>query len=290
MIPPRKILLATDFSSRSDRAQDRAVSLMKEYNAGLVVLNVIEPVKDISFQRRVKFSSSYKPNERLIEKTRWQMLDYLKDNSGRVTVRIENGNPAEIILQTAKEENCDLIVIGVARNEILGRFILGKTVEKLIKNSHIPLLIVTGRVRSPYWNIVIASDFSAVSKKAFETAIAYFPEKKMAILNAHAAPGSYAVDDHESYREQIRQMIHRDYTTFINAVEIPETIRERLGVLIEWGSLPQLLKELVYNSSVELVVLGSRNRGLFRSIFRESNTMRIITSLPCDALVVRGES
>jgi len=287
--PPRKILLATDLSSRSDRAQDRAVTLMKQYSCELIVLHVIEPAKEAGFHRRVRFSSSYKQNEKLIEKTKWQLLDYLRDTGGKVSVRIENGKPSDVILQIAREEGCDLITTGVARNEILGRCVLGKTVDKLIRSSEIPLLIVTGRVRSPYWNIVIASDFSDISKSALETAAAYFPDKKIAVLNAHAAPGSYAIDDPESYRDQIRQMIFRDYKTFIDSADIADKLRESIGILIEWGSLPQLIKELVYNSSVELVVIGSRDRGLMRNVFRQSNTMRVVNDLPCDALVVRGK-
>lgn len=290
-IPPRRILLATDLSSRSDRAQDRALALMKQYNSEhLVVLHVLEPVNENRVVRRVRFSSAYRQNEKLIEKTRWQLLDQLRDVGNKVSVRIEHGNPFEVILRIAREENCDLIVIGVARNETLGRYIPGKTVDSLIRSSEIPLLIVTGRVRSPYCNIVIASDFSKVSRKALETAAAYFPEQKMTILNAHTAPGSYAVDDPDGYREQIRQMVHREYQAFLDTVDLSDEMRARIGILIEWGDLPQMLKELVYNSSVELVVLGSRDRGILRSIFTESDTRRIVSSLPCDALVVRGTS
>ena len=41
--PPETILLATDLSSRCDRALDRAADLAKRWRARLVVLTVLEP-------------------------------------------------------------------------------------------------------------------------------------------------------------------------------------------------------------------------------------------------------
>ncbi len=43
---PRHILLATDLSSRSDRALDRAVRLAREWDARLVALTVVDPERD----------------------------------------------------------------------------------------------------------------------------------------------------------------------------------------------------------------------------------------------------
>jgi nucleotide-binding universal stress UspA family protein len=40
--PPKTILLATDLSSRCDRAMDRAAQLASLWGARLVVLNVLE--------------------------------------------------------------------------------------------------------------------------------------------------------------------------------------------------------------------------------------------------------
>jgi len=40
--PPKKILLATDLSSRCDRALDRAAALAARWQSALVVLHVLE--------------------------------------------------------------------------------------------------------------------------------------------------------------------------------------------------------------------------------------------------------
>jgi len=40
--PPKKVLLATDLSARSDRALDRATQLARQWDAGLVVVHALE--------------------------------------------------------------------------------------------------------------------------------------------------------------------------------------------------------------------------------------------------------
>jgi nucleotide-binding universal stress UspA family protein len=43
----------------------------------------------------------------------------------KITVLIEQGDPYNVILETARAQGCDLIVTGVARNQIFGRLTLG---------------------------------------------------------------------------------------------------------------------------------------------------------------------
>lgn len=205
-------------------------------------------------------------------------------------VRIEKGDPRRVILSVAEEVKSDLIVIGVARNEMLGRITLGKTVDYLMRNAGIPLLVVTDRVRAPYQSIVVAADFSDISRQAIETAAAFFPDQRLTVLHAHAAPGSWAASDLEDYREQMRQMTYRDYTAFLDTVDLPDEKRARIGILIEWGSPSRLLQELVQSMAVDLVVVGSQIRGVLLNAFIGSVAKQIVSALPCDALVVRGRS
>ncbi|OPY91401.1 MAG: universal stress protein UspE [Syntrophus sp. PtaU1.Bin208] len=286
--PPRRILLATDLSARSDRAQDRALLLAKHYNAELLVLHVLEQTQRNRPVHRVRFSPFFNPDEKLIESAKWQVLESLRDIGDRVKVRIEKGDPRHAILRIAGEERCDLIVTGVARNEMLGRITAGKTVDHLMRNAEISMLTVTDRVRGFYRNIVVTSDFSDASRLALETAATFFPKQKLTILHAHATPGSWAVDDRESYRAQMRQSVHQNYQSFLDTVDLNDDERARLTVLIDWGDISHLVQELVHSTSTDLVVLGSTIRNVLFKALIGSAAKRIMSVLPCDALVVRG--
>jgi nucleotide-binding universal stress UspA family protein len=281
----RKILLATDLSARSDRALDRASMLTRRHGAELFVVHVLEPTPEMLDAQTVRFSP-LAARDRLIEIVRRDLLSDLDDAGGRVTLRIEEGNPADVILGIAKEQGCDVIVTGVARNETLGRFTLGKTVDRLLRVSEVPLLIVTDRPRKPYQKIVVGTDFSDASQHALEAAAALFPNEKLAIFHAYDAPGAYSSSDAKRRQAQLRLWAHDDYTAFLKRANLPEETRSRLSVLLEWGDPDRLLRELAQTAAADLVVLGTRRRGVVLHALLGSVAKRIVTILPCDALVV----
>jgi len=99
----RKILYATDFSEESRLALPYATSLAQEFHAGLVVLHVT-PKHMIRDRRQAE---TYLIN-RLINlappsRFPWCSLKHI----------VDFGEPSTQILKTAKEENADLIVLGL---------------------------------------------------------------------------------------------------------------------------------------------------------------------------------
>jgi nucleotide-binding universal stress UspA family protein len=268
---------------------DRAAMLARQHGAELLVVHVLEPTEDVLAAQRQRFSP-LPPNARLIEMARRELCSDLRDAADGVTIRIEEGDPSDVILRIAKEEDCDVIVTGVARNETLGRFTLGKTVDRLLRVSEVPLLIVTDRARKPYQKIVVASDFSDVSRHALETAVALFPDEQLAVFHAYDGPGAYAPEGAERYRAQLRLHAHDDYTAFKKTLDFPPETTSRFAVLFEWGDPDRLLRELAQKAGVDLVVLGTRGRGFLLHALLGSVAKRILAMLPCDALVVNRRS
>jgi len=97
----------------------------------------------------------------------------------------EEGAPADVILRTAGDRGADLIVTGVARHEPFGRLIFGSTVDQLIRNARVPVLVVKSRAREPYRDIVVATDFSPESAKAVRMAMALFPHAGITLLHCY---------------------------------------------------------------------------------------------------------
>ena len=57
-------------------------------------------------------------------------------------VLIKNGVPAEVIVDTAQERNCDLIVVGTYGHGTLTDVLVGSTAKWVLKNSPIPVLVI----------------------------------------------------------------------------------------------------------------------------------------------------
>jgi nucleotide-binding universal stress UspA family protein len=292
MLRPRKILLATDLSARSDRAMDRAAVLKAHFGAELMVLHVLEE-SEVPSSSALSFSwppaETQGPNRERTEIARSQLRADLRDAGEGVEIRVEEGHPAGVVLRVADEEGCDLIVTGVARNEKLGRFSLGKTVDAVLRNATRPVLIVTDRARAPYRDVVVAVDLSRTSAQALETAAALFPGQRLTVLHVFEVPylsfGRDATAIDETAREARERLV-----TFVREAVLENERRESLDLIVAHGEPEEALHQLARQERVDLVVLGSGGRGALLKTLLGSVAPRIVAGLPCDALVVPAGS
>lgn len=275
--PPKRILLATDLGPRSDRALDRAALLAREFSAELIVAHVLEssPEEDAipSWRRPPDFA----------EMARRQIAEDLGAAAPKASIFIEQGEPVETILRLARSEGCDLIVTGVARSELLGRFSLGATVDGILRGASVPVLVVKSRAARAYDRIVVATDFSECSRSALDAAAAYFPGRRLAVFHAYDAPRALLLSDPDGYRRERRQAVRQEGVGFLRAAG-----RDPDMLLVEFGAPDQLLRRFALEKSMDLVVLGTQGRGAVAEFFIGSVAKRIVSAVPCDALLVRG--
>ena len=73
-----------------------------------------------------------------------QYLDKSKQHLGDSTIRtiVKEGDFADSILETAKEVNADIIVIGSHSRKWLENIVIGSVTEKVLHHTSIPLFIV----------------------------------------------------------------------------------------------------------------------------------------------------
>lgn len=283
--PPRSILLATDLSARSDRALDRAALMAKQWRSHLTILHVLE-----NMQSRVDLAdpvpSWRRPADPLTIVKR-NIIDDLSAIAEASSIRVEEGAVVETIMRVASEDNSDLIVIGVARNELLGELMLGRTVDRLLRRSQVPLLVVKNRPRRPYRHIVVATDFSESSRHALVAAMRFFPEEVLTIFHAYDPPMSGLTVDAGSYRRHYRKVVEQDCDAFLRNTEMPRNDWQRPHVLLEYGLPSHLLHDYVRDNSADLVVVGTHGRSAIFDVLLGSIAKRIINDVPCDILVVR---
>lgn len=93
-----------------------------------------------------------------------------------------------MVLEAARKSHVDMIITGVARDELLRRMFLGDTVDRLIRKSAVPILIVRDRAFAPYHSMVVATDFSKSARVALETALSFFPKAGVSLFHAYDVP------------------------------------------------------------------------------------------------------
>jgi len=283
--PPKNILLATDLSPRCDRALDRAAALAAQWQATLVALHVLEHFEETGTFEATELPSWRRPPDP-VSLAYKQLFADVSAAAGRQRVLLEEGDPVEAILRTAELAQCDLIVLGTARDELLGRFRLGGTVDKLLRRARIPLLVVKDRPRGPYRHIVVATDFSESSRHALEAAARLFPAQRLTVFHAHDSPLSRRMIASPADRRAYWKVAAHGCDAFLEKVDRPATWQTP-QVLIEDGRPSYLLRDYVREKGADLVVLGTHGRSAILEVFIGSVAKAIMNEVPCDALVIR---
>ncbi len=272
--PSNKILLATDLTSKSDRATERAVLLMEQWNADLLAVHGVAP------------SSVPTADVERAARARGELRDQLRSVRDRVSIRVEQADPDELLRRTADEERCSAIVVGIARSEALGGIELGDTINSLLRNLAVPLLTVTKRALAPYARICVAVDFSDASRNALVTTCSLFPGQSLTLLHAYDAPGDLRAPDPEVYRQSFRPVARKQVDEFLAGVAFPEGARPLLGIQVEPGEPARQIAKWARALDADLVVVGTRGRGRIAELFLGCVARRVLEQAPCDVLVV----
>ncbi|MFO0969921.1 MAG: universal stress protein [Gemmataceae bacterium] len=137
MLPVRSILVPTDFSPTSDLAFRLACSVARDTGARITVLHVLTPPMVVFGEGIIPPVPPDYPRE-------WQ--DKLEAIQPPRHVPIEHrlieGDPANTILDVAKEIDCDLIVLGTHGRTGLNRVFMGSVAEKVIRKANCPVLTI----------------------------------------------------------------------------------------------------------------------------------------------------
>lgn len=212
--------------------------------------------------------------------------DLIRENpSADITVQVETGSPAEVVLTAAKQAGPGLIVTGVARDELLARVFLGDTVERLIRKSTIPILIVRDRAFEPYKSMLVTTDFSQSSRVALEWAVRMFPDAALSLFHADDVPFAGYLGRSEVER-QFEDFGKDAADKFLAEAGLSTTAAQQVNRVVEHGSPEALLRDYAEKSRRHLTVVGTHGGGFIYEALIGSTARKIIDAVPGDVLLV----
>lgn len=137
-----KVLVPIDGSKASYKALSHAVYIAKHNKTELTLLYVVDLNKEVSDFERVSLSG-YVPEN--VKNKGMEILNKLaKEISQEIKINtdIEIGSPAETIVEKAKNENYDIIVMGSRGLGKIKSILMGSVSQYVLKYAHCPVLIV----------------------------------------------------------------------------------------------------------------------------------------------------
>lgn len=154
----KKILIALDYDPSAEKIAETSYALAKSAGAKVLIVHVMAELANyipldyspvmgftgfppVDMLQPVEFEELRKGAQQFLESTR----EHLGDPS--IEVRVLDGDFADAILETAKEESVDLIAIGTHSRSAFEKILTGSVTKKLIHDSDIPLYLVPTRIR-----------------------------------------------------------------------------------------------------------------------------------------------
>jgi nucleotide-binding universal stress UspA family protein len=140
----KRILVPTDGSELSEKAIAAAIDLARTLKAAVIGMTTLEPYSYSNL-------SEYRPEtlddyESRMDQAGAERLGRIADAAARAgipveTVSVKSFSPYEAIIDTAKEKNCDLIVMASHGRRGLNAVLLGSETQKVLTHSSIPVMV-----------------------------------------------------------------------------------------------------------------------------------------------------
>ena len=142
-----KILLASDGSEDAMNAAAVAAEMATKFGSKVVVVNVFTmPPMVTPYVGSLGLDLDPVALNRIADEAQAAVCKHTGEVLAKAGVsyetRNEIGNPAEVIITTAEEEKCDLIVLGSRGLSGVQSFFLGSVSDRVTHHAHCPVLIV----------------------------------------------------------------------------------------------------------------------------------------------------
>jgi nucleotide-binding universal stress UspA family protein len=251
-----RVLAAVDFSKPARSAFEYALALSQRHGAELVVVQAVPLNQAFGWQARERFALTAKLRRRA-DLANVEFMD-----------RVQQGDPAAIILSHAGSLHPDVIVLGTHQRSGIGRFANGSVAERVAAKSSVPVLVIPYRrpttAIEPFSHLAVAVDFSAGSNRAIEQAFALASDPADRITLLHVVPSfSSGVPPHlyrygiAEYQDQLLRDARRRLQLGV-PVKRPTPAAIHTRVLV--GDTTTEISRVVESIGADLLVVGVPKR------------------------------
>jgi nucleotide-binding universal stress UspA family protein len=138
-----RILVPLDGSERAEKVFPFVKTEAHFHGATIVLVRVIAPLRQSLMTSPSLIQEAYSQVDRIAKEYLQRVSEEMRSEGLEVETLIQRGPPAVQILTLAKEQDCNLIVIGTHGESGGGQWRLGSVANKIIKaDLPIPLLVI----------------------------------------------------------------------------------------------------------------------------------------------------
>ncbi len=222
----------------------------------------------------------------------------------RIVPRVLVGTPAEAVLRFAEENHADVVFVGTQGDAPLGKRLLGRTANHVVRGAHGAVVTVPPQGLAPLDRVLVATDFSEAADDALvlSAALCRATGAKLDVLHVAASPlvvpADLAVtaDPLMGPAAPVDQaMTWFDLTQRAARQEMDrlEDVARRRGILldrvrVEFGNPAAQVLSALENGAYQLVAVGTHGRRGIARLMLGSVAESITHHADVPVLIVRG--
>lgn len=214
-----------------------------------------------------------------------------------LSVESKSGRPAEVLLNEAKDQAVDMIVIGHNHDNGIAEFFLGSVTESITHQADKPVLVVKTESCAAPKKIMVAYNFSYHCEQSLNWAIEYAKIHNAEIELVNVLPCFYqgyhvAHSLSNNFNEALDEMIKESQQKIQEKLDAKKDEIAASGVKVtdivildKDGSISEKLVEHINKGGVDLVAMGTHARGKITELFLGSVANNIIKKSKVSVLI-----
>jgi len=277
-----KMLCATDLSPGSEMAVQRAVLLMQQLDAELLLLHVVDEAQ----------------SGRMIRRKATRAHAVLEGRAGALgragchpEISVHVGAPYRTIARAARQWGADLIILGPYRKRF-GDTLLGTTAERVMRTARIPVLNVNRQPARPYFEVLLATDRSEsfVAAASLTGNLKLLQGARTSVVHALEPANRvllYSAGVTEPHVGQYMRYLKR-----LSADELAVQLASagldppKVPVIQETADPLLAIEHAVGLTGADLLVIGASRYPLLKRALLGSVSNEVLRTIKCDVLVV----
>ena len=282
-----RILVGFDESQYSKAALIEASNWVKRHGGTVILAHAVYFDTEEFGIAPVQLEKRLKVGEKICIQTK-EML--MSEFGIEVQSLLCEGDPAEVIVDIAREKKADIIVLGTYGRKGFKRLLMGSVTSQVIANSPVDVLIVkkpctecTGKYKS----ILAPFDGSEFSRKALKKAFQLSKIDNAEVTVLYVIPRYEEMI--EFYKNETAKRLLLNEAQKI--IEQAKGIASESGVPvkdeIQEGNAAEKTVETAKRLTSDLIVMGSYGYTGINKAIIGSTAERVITNASCPILVVR---
>ena len=272
-----KILVATDFSQTSDRALEHALSLARTYRSRIFLAHVIPA--DFLLDPELAAAS----RDEMHQAARAEM-DRIEASGCFFGVAheeiIEEGNLWPTLERLIHQHGIDLVVVGTHGKGLPQKLLIGSSAEEIFRRAQVPVLTVgPGVVREPLYgiklkNILFATEFGVGAERQANYAFALAHEHCSRITLLHVEERD---DDAERIVHQLKELVPSG--SDLHCLPL---------FRIEKGDPVHTILRVADDIRADLIVLGAKTRKTLAGNGPHTKAYQVICRATCPVMTIKS--